>query len=77
MQDEDLDEEELEIEAEALDDETSYVCQSCGEDIVIPIDPFAGANQEYVEDCPICCHPHVLSVHIDRDGTITVTAEEE
>lgn len=59
------------------DDETSYTCQSCGEEIVVPVDLLAGATQEYVEDCPVCCHPHLLRIRIDRDGHAEVTAEAE
>ena len=45
--------------------EASYTCDSCGEEIVIPIDPSAGANQKYVEDCPVCCRANVIHVAID------------
>lgn len=47
--------------------ETSYICPSCGEEIVIPVDNAAGRSQEYVEDCPVCCSPVVLTVEIDGD----------
>jgi len=47
--------------------ETSYICPSCGEDIVIPVDNAAGRSQEYVEDCPVCCSPVVLRVEIEGD----------
>jgi hypothetical protein len=45
-------------------DEGSYVCPSCGETIVIPLDPSAGDEQRYVEDCPICCNPNVIHVEL-------------
>jgi hypothetical protein len=48
-------------------DEASYVCDSCGEDIVVPIDWSAGNRQSYVEDCPVCCNPNVI--HVEIDGT--------
>ena len=48
-------------------DEASYVCDSCGEEIVIPIDPSAGVSQEYVEDCPVCCRPNVIHIEIDGE----------
>ena len=60
-----------------MDDEASYICDSCGEEIVIPIDPSEGGVQQYVEDCPVCCHPHVLRVEIDEDGRISVYSEHE
>src|SRR5207244_6324761 len=28
----------------------------------------AGSEQEYVEDCPVCCCPHVIYVEVDEDG---------
>lgn len=58
-------------------DEASYVCDSCGEEIVIPIDPSAGESQEYVEDCPVCCHPNVIHIELDPDGSMQVWSESE
>ena len=43
-------------------DEGAYVCPTCGEEIVIPLDPTGGEEQRYVEDCPVCCHPNVVYV---------------
>jgi hypothetical protein len=58
-------------------DEACYDCQHCGEEIIIPVDVSAGRTQSYVEDCPVCCHPHRLRIRIDRDGSISVTADSE
>lgn len=60
-----------------MQDEASYVCDSCGEEIVIPIDPSAGNEQEFTEDCPVCCRPHVIQVIIDADGSARAWAERE
>ncbi len=49
-------------------DEATYTCQSCGEPIVIPVDRSAGREQEFVEDCPVCCRPHLLRVTFHDDG---------
>jgi len=49
-------------------DEGSYVCPSCGERIVIPLDPSGGAEQHYVEDCPVCCNPNVIHLEFFPDG---------
>lgn len=43
-------------------DEGSYTCPSCAEEIVIPLDLTGGVEQEYVEDCPVCCTPIVIHV---------------
>ena len=61
----------------AMNDEASYTCDSCGEEIVIPIDLTAGASQAYVEDCPVCCHPNVVYVEIGEDGDVRVWAAGE
>jgi len=59
-----------------MQDEASYVCASCGEEIVVPLDVSAGTEQEYVEDCPVCCTPNVIHVEFD-DGDVRVWAEGE
>ena len=32
-----------------MKDEASYQCDSCGEEVVVPIDLSAGSSQQYVE----------------------------
>ena len=58
-------------------DEASYVCGSCGEEVVVPLDPSAGASQRYVEDCPVCCSPNEVFVDYDEDGSARVTSRPE
>ncbi len=58
-----------------MDSESSYLCDHCGEEIVVPIDLSAGEEQTYVEDCPVCCSPNVLHVRIEEDGTATIWSE--
>jgi DNA-directed RNA polymerase subunit RPC12/RpoP len=60
-----------------MNSDSSYICDSCGEEIVIPIDLSAGESQEYVEDCPVCCHPNIIHVEIDDDHSVRVWAESE
>lgn len=63
--------------ARSADQEAMYICDSCGEEIVVPIDVSAGTHQDYVEDCPVCCHPMRLHVDIDPDGEAHVAGEHE
>ncbi len=58
------------------DADASYICDSCGEEIVIPLDPSAGSSQQYVEDCPVCCNPNVIHVEFNGDEA-RVWAEPE
>ncbi len=58
-------------------DEGRYVCDACGEDIVIPLDPTGGDEQEFVEDCPVCCRPNVIHVEFFEGEEPRVWAEAE
>jgi hypothetical protein len=49
-------------------DETGYICPTCGEQIVIPLDSSGGSEQRYVEDCPVCCNPNVIHVELFDDA---------
>ena len=44
-------------------------CPYCGEGFDISVDCSAG-NQQYVEDCPVCCQPIEIATDIDFDGTL-------
>lgn len=55
----------------------SYICESCGEEIVIPVDLSAGRDQEYVEDCPVCCNANVIHVTLEQDGQARISAHTE
>ena len=57
--------------------EASYVCDACGEEIVIPLDLTEGSHQTYVEDCPVCCRANIIHVEVDEDGDARVWAEPE
>ncbi len=60
-----------------MNDEASYICDACGEEIVVPLDLTAGARQDYQEDCPVCCRPNIVHVEIDDDGGVRIWAEAE
>ena len=58
--------------------EGTYTCDSCGEEIVIPLDPSEGQIQEYVEDCPVCCNPNVVHVSWNDDqADVWATPEQD
>ena len=56
-----------------MDDNSRYICDFCGEEIVVPIDLSAGDSQQYVEDCPVCCNPNLITVHIDYEGNVEIS----
>lgn len=53
-------------------------CPYCGESFETNIDP-SGGNQEYIEDCFVCCRPIVFRLETDIDGNVSMveTRREE
>lgn len=60
-----------------MSDEATYLCDWCGEEIVVPLDVSAGSRQEYTEDCPVCCRPNIVTLEVDDDGDIQIWAARE
>lgn len=52
--------------------EADVTCPYCGEECTIALDPGSGTNQDYVEDCQVCCQPWRVTVHYNLDGTADV-----
>lgn len=65
------------IHAATSQKESSYICDTCGEVIVIPLDLSEGAHQTYVEDCPVCCRANTIHVEIDDEGNANIWAKPE
>jgi hypothetical protein len=59
-----------------LDDSALIDCPYCGETIELQIDASAG-DQDYIEDCQVCCRPINVSVRINDDGDIQVRARSD
>lgn len=55
-------------------EEASVECPYCGETIVVVVDTSA-PEQEYVEDCSVCCRPIELTVRCE-DGEVAEIAAE-
>lgn len=55
--------------------ETAQIeCPYCGESFETGVDCSAG-DQQYVEDCPVCCQPIEIATRVDMDSNlIGVTA---
>ncbi|MGQ0641758.1 MAG: CPXCG motif-containing cysteine-rich protein [Gemmatimonadaceae bacterium] len=72
---------ELEAELDAdfplgdgtADIDAAVLCPYCDETVVIALDPGSGEDQEYVEDCVVCCQPWHVSVSYDGSGAASVT----
>ncbi len=51
-------------------------CPYCGELLELSIDPSV-REQDYVEDCQVCCQPILIHVRFHEDAHLEVTAEAE
>jgi hypothetical protein len=56
--------------------ETRIGCPYCGETIGVLVDDSI-PEQQYVEDCEVCCRPILVSITVDTDGDVSVTAMSE
>jgi hypothetical protein len=52
--------------------ESLVTCPYCGEMNEIALDPGSGDDQEYIEDCHVCCRPILMYVKYGRDGLAEV-----
>ena len=60
-----------------MQSEANYICDACGEEIIIPVDLSQGRYQEFVEDCPVCCRPNLIHVEIESGGDARAWAQSE
>jgi hypothetical protein len=44
-----------------------YLCPHCAEQVDTSPDPGGGDEQEYVEDCPVCCRPNLIRAVFSPD----------
>lgn len=55
-------------------EETSSVqCPYCFETMELYVDPETEGS--FVQDCDVCCHPWMVSVHRDEDGAMSVSVD--
>lgn len=52
--------------------QTTVACPYCGEENTILIDESAGEEQQYVEDCQVCCKPWEVVVSMAAGGDLEV-----
>tara|TARA_B100000767_G_scaffold10858_1_gene10588 strand:- start:1525 stop:1854 length:330 start_codon:yes stop_codon:yes gene_type:complete len=55
---------------------TDITCPYCGESYELVVDTSAG-EQNYIEDCFVCCAPINFTIQIDGQGNFNVLARHE
>lgn len=68
----------LEVTMETAMLETQdYQCPYCGEPVEAVLD-LSGGDQQYVEDCPVCCRPILFDLRSDGvDWALVVRTEND
>lgn len=56
-------------------DEQTIQCPYCWETISVLVDPSV-SEQEYVEDCQVCCRPILLQVYCG-DESVSIRVDRE
>ncbi len=56
---------------------TKITCPYCGEPLELALDNSAG-DQQYIEDCSVCCRPIELATEFDSSGNlVSITAKRD
>jgi cysteine-rich CPXCG protein len=76
LRDDELDE-EFPLGDGTAETSATVSCPYCGEINEIGLDPGSGNEQEYVEDCQVCCRAWTVRVVYLPDGSATVSVEPE
>jgi len=56
--------------------EKSVDCPYCGERLEVLLDPSV-PEQEYTEDCQVCCRPIIFNVTVDLNDDVFVSVRSE
>lgn len=56
--------------------ETSVSCPYCGEQLDVTVEVM-NEEQEYIEDCQVCCRPIIFSIGSGYDGNPSVMVRSE
>ena len=56
--------------------EAKVTCPYCGEPLEVLLDP-EDMQQEYIEDCQVCCRPIIFSTMEDDTGLLSVSVRSE
>ena len=57
------------------DDELSWICQYCGEENFVWIDLTVLEQQDFIEDCSVCCRPNRIIVTREMENEEDVLVE--
>jgi hypothetical protein len=54
----------------------TITCPYCWQSVAVCLD-LSEPEQQYVEDCSVCCHPIVIHYLIGEEADVTITVRAE
>lgn len=75
LPDDELSEDDFPAGDGTADDSAMVTCPYCGESVEVALDAGGQEDQEYVEDCEVCCRPWTVKVHYGPAGVAEVQVE--
>jgi hypothetical protein len=64
------------LSGSARAESAGYSCAWCGTRNHTFVDPSQGEDQEYIEDCQVCCNPNLIRVSRSPDGNWQLDPEQ-
>jgi uncharacterized Zn finger protein len=59
-----------------VEDSVEVLCPYCGEPSAIAVG-LEEEDEEFVQDCPVCCRPWKVRIKVRRDGSVDVSVAGE
>jgi hypothetical protein len=59
-----------------VDEAVEVICPYCGEASTVSVG-LGEEDEDFVQDCPVCCRPWMVRIRIRRDGSADVTVVAE
>ena len=63
-----------------LNEYHAFDCAFCGEENEVFVDEgllSGGSRCQLTEDCAICCRPNLITIALDRDGSLLIDVTQE
>jgi hypothetical protein len=70
------DEEEPIIASEGEVTPVPFHCAACGEQNETLLDLSGGFDQQYTEDCAVCCRPNLITISVDPESYVVSIGNE-
>ena len=57
-----------------IEEDYSFSCPHCGVELSVRLDQTGGREQQFVQDCEICCRPIQIEVRFEGEDVVRFSA---